>query len=77
MVPLWYHDGVAMNLRTTREDDEALERLAALYGVSKQQAVLRAVHETLGREAHRARVTDSSQRMRAQWSQTLEDLAKA
>ena len=66
-----------MNLRTTREDDEALERLAALYGVSKQQAAVRAIHETLGREVHRARVTDASRRMRAQWSQTLEDLAQS
>ena len=66
-----------MNLRTTPADDEALERLAAMYGVSKQQAALRAIHETLGRESHRARVSDASQRMRAQWSRTLEDLARS
>lgn len=68
---------MTFTLRTTPEDDQAIDRLASGYGVSRQQAVLRAVRETLDREVHRARVADASARLREQWAGTLDDLARS
>lgn len=36
---------MAMTLRTTTDSDSAIERLAVRWGVSKHEAVLRAVRE--------------------------------
>ncbi len=43
VIPQWYHSGMAMTLRTTQQHDDAIARLAEREGISKNEAVLRAV----------------------------------
>ena len=45
MVSRWYHDRMAMTLRLTDEDTEALRRKAAEEGRSMQEVALTAVRE--------------------------------
>lgn len=47
-----------MTLRLDDETQAALDRLAALDGVSKQEAVRRAVQESAARRTHRETVRD-------------------
>jgi predicted transcriptional regulator len=47
---------MAMSLRLTDEDDELLEALASAYGVSKQQAAIRAIREQAAQQSRLARV---------------------
>lgn len=68
---------MGLNLRTTPQDDEMLERLASVWGVSKQHALLRAAREALAQLEADRRYADSSARMREQWGRTLEILAES
>jgi uncharacterized protein (DUF1778 family) len=68
---------VGLNLRTTPEDDEVLDRLAAGWGMSKQQALLRAARAAVAQLEADRRYEESSGRMREQWAQTLEILAES
>lgn len=43
---------MGMTLRTTEDDDRLIEELARAQGVSKHEAVLRAVRETAERVRH-------------------------
>ena len=43
VVPKWYHFTMAMNLRLSPEQSEALKKAAAEDGISMQEAALRAI----------------------------------
>jgi len=66
-----------MTLRTDDELDAALTELAQAEGVSKQEAVRRAVLEKRNRLSHRARVDIASKEMLVEWGEVLDRLGKA
>ena len=70
-VSVWYHLVMAMTLRTEPEDDSALATLAAHWGLSKQQAALRAIREQAALMGHRERVRDAVEIVAEQWSPAL------
>lgn len=51
---------MAMTLRLTDDEQEALKQRAALEGISMQEAARRAVREFVERGAHRDRVTGAA-----------------
>ena len=63
--PPWYLtdtiDWVAMTLRLTEEEQDALRRRAALEGTSMQEAARRAVREYVARSDHRDRVAAAAE----------------
>ena len=52
---------MAMTLRLTGEERDALRRRAALDGTSMQEAVRRAVREYIARAEHRDRVASAAE----------------
>jgi predicted transcriptional regulator len=72
----WYRSHMAMTLRLDDDDDRALTELAEQLGLSKQQAVVRSIHEVRNRLAHRDRVRRAAAESLAEYDQTYEDLAK-
>ncbi len=53
MVPLWYHFGMAMNLRLTPEQTAGLRAAAEQDGISMQEAALAAVDAYISRRPQR------------------------
>ena len=49
-----------MTLRLTSEQDRMLEDLAREDGVSKQEAVVRAIEQTAAQRSHRGAVADAT-----------------
>jgi uncharacterized protein (DUF1778 family) len=68
---------MALNLRTTPEDDEMLDRLASGWGMSKQQALLRAARTAVAQMDADRRYRESSSRMRQEWAGALEILGES
>lgn len=56
-----YHVPVAMTLRLTEEEQDALRERAALDGISMQEAARRAVRECIARADHRDRVANAAE----------------
>lgn len=52
---------MAMTLRLTDEEQQALKERAELEGISMQEAARRAVREFVARSAHRDRVGEASE----------------
>ncbi|PID96673.1 MAG: CopG family transcriptional regulator [Actinomycetales bacterium] len=67
---------MAMTLRLTEEDEQLLAELAAVDGVSRQEATLRAIRETLQRRRHETKVRDASQAARQRYATVLERLGE-
>lgn len=67
---------MAMTLRLTERDEQALAMLADADGVSKQEATIRAIHEVAARRGHEARVAEASKRVRARYADVLERLGQ-
>ena len=65
-----------MTLRLTQAQDEALTRLAAVDGVSKQEAAVRAITEADARRAHEMKVADASLRARSRYADLIERLGR-
>ena len=63
-----------MHLRLDEADDEVLKALAKSYGVSKQQAVIRAVREAAVRRDRSTMVQRVSAEVAQDWSELLERL---
>ena len=63
-----------MNLRLDEADDAILAALAASYGISKQQAVIRAVREAAVRRDRTMMIQRVSAEVAADWSELLERL---
>lgn len=66
-----------MTLRTTPADDDAIARLAALRGVSKHEAVLRAIRNDAEREGLSAEVRDTTRAVAVHYAELLERLRDA
>lgn len=67
---------MAMTLRTTEADDLLIDELARTEGVSKHEAVLRAVREMARRERHRAAVDDATERTLDRYGDLLRRLGE-
>lgn len=67
---------MAMTLRLTPDDEQALTLLAEAQGVSKQEATVRAIHEAASRRLHRDKVTTLSVAARDRYSALLDRLGQ-
>ena len=67
---------MAMTLRLTPEDEQALTQLAEAQGVSKQEATVRAIHEAASRRLRRDTVTALSASARERYADLLDRLGQ-
>jgi predicted transcriptional regulator len=67
---------MAMTLRLSDEDDQALGLLAEAQGVSKQEATVRAIRDAAARRLHEDRVSELSAQARARYAAVLERLGR-
>ena len=67
---------MAMTLRLTEAQDQALTELARCQGISKQEATARAIEEASARIAHEDRVTAASAKMRARYAELIDRLGQ-
>lgn len=67
---------MAMTLRLSERDEQALAQLAAADGVSKHEATIRAIHEVAERRGHEARVAESSERVRSRYAHVIKRLGQ-
>ncbi len=67
---------MAMTLRLTPEDEQALTQLAEADGVSKQEATVRAIREAASRRLRRDKVTALSATARDRYADLLDRLGK-
>lgn len=76
MIPVWYHQPMAMTLRLTEDDERVLAALAKADGISRQEATIRAIHEVAQRRGHVQAVAASSARARSRYAEVLERLGR-
>lgn len=74
LIPEWYHQLMALTLRTDAALDEALSSLSEFEGISRQEVIRRAVLDRLERSRHVAHVDDSTRRMATRWNDVIERL---
>ncbi|MCW3158595.1 DUF1778 domain-containing protein [Micropruina sonneratiae] len=67
---------MAMTLRLTPEDEQALTQLAEAEGVSKQEATVRAIHEAASRRLRRDKLTELSTAARDRYANLLDRLGQ-
>lgn len=67
---------MAMTLRLTPEDEDALAQLAEIEGVSKQEATVRAIREAVARRMRRDKVAALSDAARERYADLLERLGR-
>lgn len=67
---------MAMTLRLTPEDEQALTLLAEAEGVSKQEATVRAIHEAAYRRVRRDKVVALSAAARDRYADLLDRLGQ-
>ena len=67
---------MAMTLRLTDEEKEALRARAAVEGISMQEAARRAVRDYVARSAHRDRVDAAADRVLEAHSDAIERLGR-
>ena len=67
---------MAMTLRLTESDEQALAALAEIGGVSKQEATVRAIREAAARRGHQAHVAEASARVRTRYARVIERLGQ-
>ena len=65
-----------MTLRTTPDDDAAIERLAKRAGVSKNEAILRLVRSEDARHEHEEAVAASADKMLDRYADLFERLKR-
>lgn len=71
-----YHNDMAMTLRLTDEEQDALRERAAAEGISMQDAARRAVREYVSRAEHRDRVASASALVMDRHADALRRLAE-
>lgn len=74
MVPLWYHFSMAMNLRLSPKQAEALRKTAAQDGISMQEAALAAIDAYTSRRNQRLK--DAINRIAFEDAELLKRLAQ-
>jgi uncharacterized protein (DUF1778 family) len=74
VVPKWYHFTMAMNLRLSPEQSEALKKAAAEDGISMQEAALRAIDSYTSRR--REKLLKGIEKIKTQDAELLRRLAK-
>jgi predicted transcriptional regulator len=67
---------MAMTLRLTDDEQEALRQLAAAEGISMQEAARRAVRDYVSRSQHRDRVADAADRITRAHADALDQLGQ-
>lgn len=67
---------MAMTLRLTDEEQDALRRRAALEGMSMQEAARRAVREYVARADHRDRVASAAELIMERHAEALRRLGE-
>jgi hypothetical protein len=67
---------MAMTLRLTQDEQEALRERAEAEGISMQDAARRAVRDYVARGAHRDRVSAAARRVMAAHADALERLGQ-
>jgi hypothetical protein len=67
---------MAMTLRLTADEQQALRERAAAEGISMQDAARRAIREYVSRSEHRARVGAAAERITAVHADALERLGR-
>jgi len=77
VVPEWYHDVMAMNLRLDEEDSELLRTLAEAEHISMHEAALRAIRRSAREVAHTERVRQATAEMMDRWADVLDRLGRA
>jgi uncharacterized protein (DUF1778 family) len=77
MVPAWYHERMAMNLRLEDEDRALLKALAESEHVSMHEAALRAIRRSARELAHAGRVSEATAEMLERWGDVLDRLGRA
>jgi uncharacterized protein (DUF1778 family) len=77
VVPIWYQDIVAMNLRLDEEDSALLRALAEAEHVSLHEAALRAIRRSAREVAHTERVSEATAEMLDRWGDVLDRLGRA
>lgn len=68
---------MAFTVRTDEELEQALDRLAEVEGLSRQEIIRRAVPERYQRAGHERKVGDSTDRMIERWGDVLDRLGTA
>ena len=74
VVPKWYHFTMAMNLRLSPEQSEALKKAAAEDCISMQEAALRAIDAYTSRR--REKLLKGIEKIKTQDAELLRRLAK-
>jgi hypothetical protein len=74
MVPAWYHYDVAMNLRLSDSETEALRRKAAEEGRSMQEVAKSAIVEYVSDRSERLRA--AIERVRTEDAELLDRLSR-
>lgn len=67
---------MAMTLRLTEDEQDALRQLAAAEGISMQEAARRAVRDYVARSHHRDRVGEAADRVIEAHADALDRLGK-
>jgi predicted transcriptional regulator len=68
---------MAFTVRTDKELELALDRLAEVEGLSRQEIIRRAVLDRYQRSGHEQKVGDSTDRMIERWGDVLDRLGSA
>ena len=74
MVPQWYHFSMAMNLRLSPKQADALRKTAAQDGISMQEAALAAIDAYTSRRNQRLK--DAISRIATEDAELLKRLAQ-
>ena len=74
LVPEWYHPRMAMNLRLSDDQTQALREFAAREGISMQEAALTAIDEYLSQR--NGRLKSAIERIKSEDKELLDRLAK-
>jgi predicted DNA binding CopG/RHH family protein len=74
VVPEWYHFAMAMNLRLSQEQSDALKKAAGEDGISMQEAALRAIE--LYSSRRRSILLESIEKIKSEDSELLKRLAE-
>ena len=67
---------MAFTIRTNQELEDALDQLAEIEGLSRQEIVRRAVLERLHQTIHADRVEEAIERLSQRWGDVLDRLGR-